>query len=304
MPPQAIAAMQPQMAVPVFPTAPPSPLAAPLRHPPSPLTAPPKHDPSPPASPPAPPPPPPPPQPTELAVSDEPLPPPPPPIRKSVSPLLASPTLVSCSIEEPLPPPPPPVRKSVSPLLASPLVVPSSVEEQPSFSTRPLSIGSSQAPIVERRNVQVGSIYIPPVTTAGNSNASSITSTPATASVASPISAQLHKAPMPWMNSQNRNNNSPPPFVQQRIEQARIIPIEREETKSQVRVIPVALEGSRQPTVSTPAPSTPSVVSPPWQNSLEQVIPIHMESATPVRQVPTAAPSPSVQSPHYVYQLQ
>lgn len=169
---------------------------------------------------------------------------------------------------------------------------------------------ASAAPFVERRNAQLGSIYIPPVTTVANSS-NNAASNPATVTSASSPLAQLAKAPMPWMNSQNRANTSPPPFLQERVD--------REDQRStasagsshssgnNVRVIPIAIEGRP----STIAPSRGSNVSAArdessssmlsWQDNqgnkpVAKIIPIHLESGPPSASVNVRPQNPPEQA--------
>lgn len=165
-------------------------------------------------------------------------------------------------------------------------------------STQPIASSvSSTEPSTEHRGAQLGSLYIPPVNgsvSGGGSNANNATSGPT-----SPFTtAQLAKAPMPpWMNSQNRTSNSPTPtFVHNPQQpQERVIPVEREEvvqnsgssSSGNVRLVPIMVEGGRTGATQVVAPPTPQrnssikdeAVHPPWYNAPGKVIPIHMESS-------------------------
>ncbi len=166
--PQAIMAMQPQMAVPVFP---PMPQQMPVLH--SPTSPPQLHHYEPP-TPPAPPPPP---------VTN---------MRAQLKPAVPNFNPVHQSHEAEL-----------QEVLNS---FPAPVKQQNSAPV------PAPAPFVERRNAQLGSIYIPPVSSSSSSTPSSVIASPA-------------KTPMPWMNSQNRTPSSPtPPFVQQ-LQQERVVPM-------------------------------------------------------------------------------
>jgi hypothetical protein len=179
----------------------------------------------------------------------------------------------------------------------------------PSTPAQPSAAASVPAavPFVERRNAQVGSLYIPPVnnnnnSSAGGSNTSSNNNghyNPSSGPISPLATAQLAKAPMPWMNSQNRTSNSPtPPFVHQ--QQERVIPVEREEEiksaavpvnvlgstsgNNNARLVPIMVEGGRPGAATAVAPPTPQrsssvrdeTVHPPWHNAPEKVIPIYM----------------------------
>lgn len=263
--PQALMAMQPQMAVPVFP---PTPQQLPVLHSPiSPAVS----------SPP----------PIQHHQTDAPPPPAPPPMRINLKPavpqFLQSPPTPSSA---PHPPPSPEqiIQESINSLPGRSQMITSPVQSPVPVSSPPSATPSNAPPVSfpERRNAQLGSIYIPPVQTNNSGGATAGTSNGhASSGPMSPLaSAQLSKTPMPWMNSQNRTPSSPPPpFVHQQPE--RIIPIQREESKmssGQVRMIPIAVEGATR-TASTPQRSASTVKDdpPPWHQS--KVIPIHLESA-------------------------
>lgn len=173
----------------------------------------------------------------------------------------------------------------------------------------PASVGPLIPPVVsspDRRNTQLGSIYIPPVNSnviGGGSNTSTNGLYNVPSGPLSPLpTAQLAKAPMPWMNSQNRPSSSPNPTFtnNQQQQHERVIPVEREEnikplqtvasTSGNVRVVPIAVEGAHAGATATRAPPTlqksvssvkDETVHPPWHNAQGKVIPIYMESAGP-----------------------
>lgn len=298
--PQALMAMQPQMAVSVFPPLPqPMPvLPSPVTHPSTTSTTP-----------------------LSLAIAS-PLPPSPPTMQQSVH-----------QQQSEVPPlPPQPMRINLKP------AVPQFLQSQPqtqspdqmfeeiinSLSARnassqvhspspaqPLAQSAassvpSTVPFAERRSAQLGSLYIPPVNDSGSVGGSNANNSNEHNNVTSgPISpfatAQLTKAPMPWMNSQNRTSNSPTPtFVHnQQQQQERVIPVEREEnikpvqnlgsSSGNVRLVPIMVEGGRTGTTAMAAPPIPQrnssvkdeAVHPPWYNSPGKVIPIYMESIGP-----------------------
>ena len=233
--PQAMAAMQPQMAVPVFP---PSPQQMPVLHSPAPTPVfpPPQH---------YEPPPPPPPQPVRINLK--------PAVPQFLQPTTPSPEQIFQECINSLP-----AAKNNN---SSPAVVQNSVPVAP----------QQPASFPERRNAQLGSIYIPPVASSGTSNGHTNLPT-------SPLStAQLNKAPMPpWMNSQNRTPSSPsPPFVHNH----QMVEERPAQSSGNVRVIPIAVEGGRTlPT--TPQRSQPAKeeIHPPWHSVQSKVIPIHLES--------------------------
>lgn len=279
--PQALMAMQPQMAVPVFP---PTPQQMPVLHSAaSPAVT------SPPATP------------QHHFQYETPPPPPPQPVRINLKP--AVPQFLQSTVQQ--------QQQQQSPEQ----IIQESINSLPgrNLNTSPVQSPSSYQPVAppptpvaasfpERRNTQLGSIYIPPVTSTGSASSANNSNGHYTAPSVpiSPLAtAQLAKAPMPWMNSQNRTPSSPPPpFVNNN--QERVIPIEREEAKPNVHMIPIAVEGSR-----TVAPSSPQrnfkdeVVHPPWHNVQGKVIPIHLEGAGPV-----AAPVQRQQEPYQQQQQQ
>lgn len=301
--PQALMAMQPQIAVPVFP---PTPQQMPVLHSPAmhlPVTPP-----------------------TPTVVATSPLPPPPPPSHQNY--------IQQQSVESS---PPQPMRINLKP------AVPQFLQSQPqtqspeqmfeeimnSLSARSASSQAQssipatytpQQPVVapapvapsapttvstpERRNTQLGSIYIPPVNNnaaSGSPNTSNNANSNGPSGPLSPLaSAQLAKAPMPWMNSQNRPSSSPTPvFVHNQQQQhERVIPVDREENvkpfqtaasaSGNVRVVPIAVEGGHAGGTATRAPPTPQrsvssvkdeTVHPPWHNAQGKVIPIYLESS-------------------------
>lgn len=319
--PQALMAMQPQMAVPVFP---PTPQQMPVLHSPvvhhSPVTSP-----------------------TPAAnVAASPLPPPPPPMQHNS--YQQQPSVEPQPMRINLKPAVPQFLQSQPPSQQSPeqmfeeimnsltarnanssqpnQVHNPSTPAQPSAAVAAASVPTA-VPFVERRNAQVGSLYIPPVnnnnnSSAGGSNSSSNNNghyNPSNGPISPLATAQLAKAPMPWMNSQNRTSNSPTPtFVHQ--QQERVIPVEREEEiksaavpvnvlgstsgNNNVRLVPIMVEGGRTGAATAVAPPTPQrsssvrdeTVHPPWHNAPGKVIPIHMEIVGPGV---AATPSPSVQ---------
>ena len=306
--PQALAAMQPQMAVPVFP---PTPHQMPVLHSPitsatsSNITSPQAHSTA------------------AQQHNAEPPPPPPQPIRINLKP--AVPQFLQSQQQSPPPPPQTPeqmLQESIKSLpgrnLSSPAQAatstpafvsspaPDRIPVSPPLSTQPVvsSVVSptptASAPFPERRNTQLGSIYIPPVSNNNNNNSASANSSAhsnghgnSSGGPMSPLAtAQLAKTPMPWMNSQNRTPSSPPPsFVHQHLE--RVIPVEREDNKpatpsGNVRMIPIMVEGGRTSAVAAPTSTPQRAVakeetsqSPPWLNAQSKVIPIHLESAGP-----------------------
>lgn len=261
--PQALMAMQPQMAVPVFP---PTPQQMPVLHSPvsqstssaitSPPVAPTHHH--------------------HYQHNAEPPPPPPQPLKINLKP--AVPQFLQPQSPEQI------IQESINSLpgrnVSNPIQSPAAIS-----SPQPTVVSAGQASSVsfpERRNTQLGTIYIPPVTSSGtgsmnaNSNGHYV---PVSSIPVSPLStAQLAKAPMPWMNSQNRTPSSPPPpFVHN--QQERIIAVEREETKptsGNVRVIPISVEGGPTPQRNI---VKEEAVHPPWHTAQTKVIPIHLESA-------------------------
>lgn len=178
--PQAMAAMQPQMAVPVFP---PMPQQLPVLH--SPVS----------------PPPPPQPQPPSAAVAAS--------ARANLKPAMPSFCNTNSSPHEAA------IQEAINTLPSrNPAPPPASPVQQ----STPIPAREPQASFAERRNTQLGSIFIPPVSAAGPGPSASAVASP-------PSSGQVAKTPMPWMNSQNRTPSSPtPPFVQQ-LQQERINPI-------------------------------------------------------------------------------
>ena len=174
--PQALMAMQPQMAVPVFP-----------------------------------------PTPQQMPVLHSPVSPPPPPHFEPPSPAAAA------SIRANLKPAVPNFSNSHYETASRPPPEPQQLPRNPSNPpVQQTPVPAAPAPFVERRNAQLGTIYIPPVSSTVSSGAVGPLSS---SSVTSPSAQQVAKTPMPWMNSQNRTPSSPtPPFVQQ-LQQERVNPI-------------------------------------------------------------------------------
>lgn len=187
--PQALMAMQPQMAVPVFP---PMPQQMPVLH----------------SSALSPPPPPPPPQ------HNEPLVPSPAAIRANLRPAIPnfSSGIGSSSSNNSSP------HEAFQEVINS-LSTPKNPEPQNPVHQPSSSPVSAPAPFVERRNAQLGSIYIPPVSSSATGPSPSATNS-STPSVSSPM-AQVARTPMPWMNSQNRTPTSPTPHFVQQLQQER-----------------------------------------------------------------------------------
>ncbi|PSN48427.1 hypothetical protein C0J52_08640 [Blattella germanica] len=284
LPPSALAAMQPQMAVPVFPTG-----GVPQLH----------HVTTPPGSHNAPAPPPPPPPPSG-PVFPEPPSIPQPPISNAV-PKITPPVIRP--VQSPAPPP------KVEPSIPTPTVVKSQPMSSPT--TIYNEPGSIYVPPVTTR-AQVGSLYIPPLT--NNTQQESLTSpplrqqTPQTASPMSPLPT-LNKAPTPWMSQHQRQQQqqSVPSWVNREDSQQ-----QQQQPAGTTRIIPIQVEG-RNDSVQPPqahyqAPVSVPQYQPPQPASNQphtRIIPIQIEGSgtnnAPKQQSPSQQQQQQQRMPVYVH---
>uniref|UniRef100_A0A1B6EEV9 WH2 domain-containing protein n=1 Tax=Clastoptera arizonana TaxID=38151 RepID=A0A1B6EEV9_9HEMI len=250
LPPSAMAAMQPQIAIPVFPQG---------------GGVPQLHHVGAPGSQQAPPPPPPPssqnfpaPQTSPPVQKFQATPPPPPPVQKFSPPTYNQPSYPTNQKS------PPATYKQPSP---PPMSVPKS-QPQNRYQKPEQNQGSIYVPPIESQQPrsQLGSLYIPPIPQDDNK-----------AAIQSPV--QLNKAPTPWLTrSQSQKEKEVPPWVNreenvpsqpssQAQQQTRIIPIqiegkEQTMTPTNTRIIPIQMEGANSPVYNkepnfqqSPAPS-------------------------------------------------
>lgn len=240
LPPSAVAAMQPQMAVPVFPTG--GSGSVHLHH----VNAPPGN---------APPPPPPPPGPTAVE---------PPPVIHPVSNTIPKTTTpVIRPVQSPMPKTEPP--KPVPTIAKSPPVSPPTQMQN--------ELGSIYVPPVTTR-AQVGSLYIPPIT--NNTQQEPVTSPQRQQTPQTPMSPlpTLNKAPTPWMSQhqrqQQQQQQNVPPWMHREEQQ--------QQTAGATRIIPIQVEGRNEP-VQPPQPQQ-APHSQASNQSQTRIIPIQIEGAS------------------------